>query len=155
MLPPLPLQMSLFGIPLSNVLQLRSQLLGAGSLLSAERFLFEQVGATYLIRSADGGGVAITPVSNVDVQLALKRQGSGSIDGGGGGGAAAATTMAAAGAAGQMKGAARAPAGGGGFAAGVQRSLEGWLYHHHGSYAQELQTAALINYRRSVHRPRP
>lgn len=115
--------------------------MGAGSPLSPGRFLFESVGQVHLIKYTPEAGSQVVPLDATEIQQELSmlspKLGPGSA--------------AAPAAAPQPDQSHRdAEAGGGGAAGMLYTSLRAWLDHHHRSYAQELEAAALRSVRQQM-----
>lgn len=133
----------------SAALQLNRRIFGEGAALTPSRFLFEPLGVVKLVRWSPSGGSEVVPLvgSAEEVSRALMA----------GNGTAAARPEAAAAAAEVEASAAEAaavaaaqqkqqeeggtPPAAGGFS--LFGSLRAWLDHHHGSYTQELEAAAI------------
>jgi hypothetical protein len=151
----------------SAALRLNSRLFGEGAALTPTRFLFEPLGVVKLVRWSPSGGSEVVPLvgSAEEVSRALMAAAAGiaskPAEAEPGESAADAAAAAAAVAAAQRqqqqqqqqqdvaaaKGGAGAGAGAGAGPAPASWSLFGslraWLDHHHGSYTQELEAAAI------------
>jgi len=156
-----------------GLLQLRELFVGSGSPLSPGRFLFEAVGRVHLIKWTPEGGSRVVPLdaAEIDQELSLLAPRTASSSTGtaqetpaGAGAGLASAPAAGVGAAtpgmqleqqmqegasgGGLSGAPAAAAGGA--AAALINSLRAWLDHHHRSYAQELEAAALRGVREQL-----
>eukprot|EP00878_Enallax_costatus_P013280 GHUV01013883.1.p1 GENE.GHUV01013883.1~~GHUV01013883.1.p1 ORF type:complete len:176 (+),score=75.15 GHUV01013883.1:345-872(+) len=160
-----------------GLLQLRGLIAGEGSPLSPGRFLFESVGQVQLIKWTPEGGSEVVPLDAHEVESELSfmahKPAAATVAAGTPAAAAAAVTAAATAAVsaaltssspssqavsgGSQETAAAVAAGGiSGIAAAVSqfvsplRAFQSLLDHHHGSYAQELEAAALRGIKQQV-----
>jgi len=134
----------------SAALRLNQRLFGGGAPLTPGRFLFEALGVVKLVRWSASGGSEVVPLSGSAEEVAR-----GLLAAASGVGAAAAkeaVAAAAAAAAGGGGGSSSSGSGGGGGGAAAAAAVPGWspltsvrawLDHHHGSYTQELEAAAI------------
>jgi hypothetical protein len=122
----------------SAALALNQRLFGEGSPLTPTRFLFEPLGVVKLVRWSAAGGSEVVPLTGApeDVARGLLAAAATTAGGRPGGNEAAAADAASA---------AAVAAETGGESAGWSplASLRAWLDHHHGSYTQELEAAAI------------
>jgi hypothetical protein len=120
----------------SAALALNQRLFGEGSPLTPSRFLFEPLGVVKLVRWSAAGGSEVVPLTGAPEDVARGLLAAATTAGGrqGDGAAAdAASASASAAAAAEGESAGWSPL----------ASLRAWLDHHHGSYTQELEAAAI------------
>lgn len=145
-----------------GLLQLRELFVGSGSPLSPGRFLFEAVGQVHLMKWTPEGGSRVVPLDATEIEQELSYFAAPKPAGSNGdgqqqqqparaGGAAATPGMQLEQQVQEASGMAAAPAAAaGGAAAALMNSVRAWLDHHHRSYAQELEAAALRGVREQL-----